>query len=116
MCDHNSSTTLKINKNAEDIKAQEQKIKSFSKKVKEDIKQLETKLKTDVTSTLEKNETLLKESNKALSNKMTNALTKSKDSIELKINNFSESQQLFKVNIENEKLLFKNKLDEIESK
>ena len=113
MYSHNSETNLKINKIQEQITAYEQKIKSFSKKVKTDITQLETKFKTDVSNTLEKNEIMVKESNKDITNKLSNAITKSKNSIELK---FNESQQMFKLNIENEKSIFKNKLDEIEHK
>lgn len=113
MYTHNSETNLKINKIQEQITAYEQKIKSFSKKVKTDITQLETKFKTDVSNTLEKNEIMVKESNKDITNKLSNAITKSKNSIELK---FNESQQMFKLNIENEKSIFKNKLDEIEHK
>jgi hypothetical protein len=113
MYSHNSEINLKINKNQEEITQYEQKIKSFSKKVKTDITQLETKLKTDVSNTIEKNENMVKESNKDITNKLSNAITRSKNSIELK---FNESQQMIKLNIENEKSIFKNKLDEIERK
>ncbi len=62
MYTHNSETNLKINKIQEQITAYEQKNKIFFQKVKTDITQLETKFKTDVSNTLEKNEIMVKKS------------------------------------------------------